>query len=129
MLDKIPTLGSIESSDNEKRILAVRSMESNVKDPVFRKLFPTLVKNYKQNLTVRGHISQRSVVEEGDDPTENDGQGEKSQSHQDDNDAQNNNDNKVPNNGNNVLPRGAVLKAVGVAVAIIFLSVWSRVYM
>ena len=67
-LDKTPTLGSIETSDGEKQKIAAQSMEYNVKDPAFRKLFPSLVKNFKRNLVVHNQVSQQTVVEEeGDD--------------------------------------------------------------
>lgn len=67
----MPTLGSIESTDQEKRVFAARSMDFNIKDPVFRKLFPTIVKNYiHNNSSVRSDVSQQSVVEEGDDGDE-----------------------------------------------------------
>jgi len=64
MLDTSPTLGSVDSSDADKRNLAARSMENNVKDPVFRELFPRLVKNYREKLGIRNHVTQRTIVEE-----------------------------------------------------------------
>jgi len=122
-LDKTPTLGSIESTDDQKHTLAVRSMENNVKDPIFRKLFPSLVKNYKQNSIVQSQVSQLSVVEEGDDDsTENEVQGATVPT--------NKPTNNIQNNVNNVIPRGTIWKTAGVVVvAILFVSIWSRVYM
>lgn len=43
MLEIAPTLGSIETSNAEKRKLAKQSLEYNVQDPIFRKLFPKMV--------------------------------------------------------------------------------------
>ncbi|XP_055938763.1 ubiquitin-conjugating enzyme E2 J2-like [Argiope bruennichi] len=43
MVEKNPTLGSIETSDYEKKLLATRSLEFNLKDPIFCELFPDLV--------------------------------------------------------------------------------------
>eukprot|EP01112_Ceratiomyxa_fruticulosa_P010278 TRINITY_DN2709_c0_g3_i1.p1 TRINITY_DN2709_c0_g3~~TRINITY_DN2709_c0_g3_i1.p1 ORF type:complete len:263 (-),score=52.61 TRINITY_DN2709_c0_g3_i1:76-864(-) len=44
MLETQPTLGSISTSDAEKRTLAKKSMEFNSKDPSFCSLFPHLLK-------------------------------------------------------------------------------------
>lgn len=43
MLDNQPTLGSIESSSETRRALAKQSLHENLKNPVFRKLFPQYV--------------------------------------------------------------------------------------
>ena len=48
MSEKTPTLGSIESSDKEKRILAEKSLEFNLADPVFCELFPTIAEVLSQ---------------------------------------------------------------------------------
>jgi len=124
MLDKTPTLGSVETSDSEKRTLAGRSMDYNVKDPTFRKLFPTLVRNHQEKTNVRSQVSQTSVVAEGDDDTE---EPPVSQNHNK-GEANNNNQN---NHNNNMFLRGStLLKAAGaVLTAVVFISVFSRVYM
>lgn len=42
-IEKSPTLGSIETPDYEKRLLASQSLEYNLKDSVFCELFPETV--------------------------------------------------------------------------------------
>lgn len=41
--ERSPTLGSIETSDFEKRQFAVQSLEFNLKDKIFCELFPESV--------------------------------------------------------------------------------------
>lgn len=53
MVEKNPTLGSIETSDYEKRQLAWKSGEYNYSDKQFCRLFPELVKEIKQELEQR----------------------------------------------------------------------------
>lgn len=53
MIEKSPTLGSIESSEFEKRQLAAQSLEFNLKDKTFCELFPDLVDNIKTELERR----------------------------------------------------------------------------
>ncbi|GIY72634.1 ubiquitin-conjugating enzyme E2 J2 [Caerostris darwini] len=48
MVEKNPTLGSIETSDYEKKLLATRSLEFNLRDPIFCELFPDLVEDSKK---------------------------------------------------------------------------------
>ncbi|XP_042896153.1 ubiquitin-conjugating enzyme E2 J2 isoform X2 [Parasteatoda tepidariorum] len=48
MVEKNPTLGSIETSDYEKRLLAKRSLKFNLKDPIFCELFPDLVEDSRK---------------------------------------------------------------------------------
>lgn len=43
MLERSPTMGSVETSDYEKRILAEKSHQFNLKDRTFCELFPDLV--------------------------------------------------------------------------------------
>ncbi|KAI5651561.1 ubiquitin-conjugating enzyme domain-containing protein [Phthorimaea operculella] len=43
MLEKTPTLGSIETSDYQKRCLAAESLETNLKNKMFCELFPDYV--------------------------------------------------------------------------------------
>jgi ubiquitin-conjugating enzyme E2 J2 len=47
MLEDKITTGSIETTDLQKRQYAIGSMEFNKRDPMFRKLFPDLVKDYE----------------------------------------------------------------------------------
>lgn len=51
MVEKNPTLGSIETSDYEKQLLATRSLEFNLKDPVFCELFPDLVEESRKTIS------------------------------------------------------------------------------
>lgn len=44
MVEKNPTMGSIDTSDREKRLLAQKSLEFNLRDKIFCDLFPDLVK-------------------------------------------------------------------------------------
>jgi ubiquitin-conjugating enzyme E2 J2 len=53
MLEKSPTLGSIETSDYAKRQLAVQSGAFNLKDTTFCELFPDLVKEIQENICQR----------------------------------------------------------------------------
>lgn len=69
MIEKSPTLGSIESSEYEKRQLAAQSLEFNLKDKTFCELFPDLVASIKTELERRAEAelaarnnSQTSVV-------------------------------------------------------------------
>jgi ubiquitin-conjugating enzyme E2 J2 len=43
MVEKNPTMGSIETSDYEKKLLAQQSWEFNLKNKIFRDLFPDVV--------------------------------------------------------------------------------------
>lgn len=47
MLETSPTLGSIETSELEKKSLAIKSIEFNLKDKVVLELFPELVEEMK----------------------------------------------------------------------------------
>ncbi|XP_064460616.1 ubiquitin-conjugating enzyme E2 J2-like [Ornithodoros turicata] len=53
MVEKNPTLGSIDTTDREKRQLAKESLEFNLKDQVFCELFPDLVEDIKEQLSRR----------------------------------------------------------------------------
>jgi len=53
MLEKSPTLGSIETSDFQKRQFAMRSLEFNVKDKVFCDLFPDKTEEIQNTLNAR----------------------------------------------------------------------------
>jgi len=53
MLEKSPTLGSLESSDLEKKTLALKSVDFNLKDKVVQELFPELTEEMKKILSAR----------------------------------------------------------------------------
>lgn len=53
MVEKNPTLGSIETSDFEKKQFAFTSGEFNIKDKIFCELFPDIVKEIKDELEMR----------------------------------------------------------------------------
>lgn len=53
MIEKSPTLGSIETTEFEQRQLAVKSLDFNLKDRHFCELFPDLVQNIKTELERR----------------------------------------------------------------------------
>lgn len=53
MLEKTPTLGSIETSEYQKRCLAAESLEINIKNKMFCELFPEYVEEIEQQLKQR----------------------------------------------------------------------------
>jgi ubiquitin-conjugating enzyme E2 J2 len=53
MLEKSPTLGSLETNDLEKRTLAYKSIEFNLKDKIVQELFPEIVEEMKQIVVER----------------------------------------------------------------------------
>lgn len=53
MLETSPTLGSIETSDYEKRQLAYRSLSFNLADSIFKEQFPLLVEEIEKELEAR----------------------------------------------------------------------------
>lgn len=57
MLEKSPTLGSINTTDYEKKQLAARSLEYNLKDKMFCELFPETVE------TIKGELKHRKELE------------------------------------------------------------------
>ncbi|KAI1890703.1 hypothetical protein AGOR_G00156370 [Albula goreensis] len=59
MVEKGPTLGSIETSDFTKRQLAAQSLAFNLKDKVFCELFPDVVDEIKQKQKVQEELSAR----------------------------------------------------------------------
>ncbi|KAK6732573.1 hypothetical protein RB195_016754 [Necator americanus] len=64
MNDTAPTLGSITSSDAEKRILARRSKAFNLKDRVFCELFPDVVDEIKKDLSETNTAEEATLREE-----------------------------------------------------------------
>nr|XP_012631840.1 ubiquitin-conjugating enzyme E2 J2 isoform X1 [Microcebus murinus] len=59
MVEKGPTLGSIETSDFTKRQLAAQSLAFNLKDKVFCELFPEVVEEIKQKQKAQDELSSR----------------------------------------------------------------------
>lgn len=53
MIEKSPTLGSIETSDYEKKQLAMQSLEFNLRNKVFCELFPDTVTSIKAEIAKR----------------------------------------------------------------------------
>ncbi|XP_018606855.2 ubiquitin-conjugating enzyme E2 J2-like [Scleropages formosus] len=60
MVEKGPTLGSIETSDFTKRQLASQSWTFNLKDKVFCDLFPDVVDEIRQKQKLREDLNPRS---------------------------------------------------------------------
>jgi len=61
MLETNPTLGSIETSDRKKRQLAAASLEFNVGDKTFCKLFPEYVERHKREQLLKQQQQQPSL--------------------------------------------------------------------
>ncbi|XP_030798716.1 ubiquitin-conjugating enzyme E2 J2 isoform X2 [Rhinopithecus roxellana] len=59
MVEKGPTLGSIETSDFTKRQLAAQSLAFNLKDKVFCELFPEVVEEIKQKQKAQDELSSK----------------------------------------------------------------------
>ena len=53
MIETAPTLGSVETSTSQKQRLARQSLDYNVRDPTFCKLFPEYVEIQKERLACR----------------------------------------------------------------------------
>ena len=53
MIESSPTLGSVESTKSQKEKLARLSLDYNVRDPTFCKLFPEYYALYKERLAAR----------------------------------------------------------------------------
>ncbi len=59
MLEKSPTLGSIETSDTVKRRMALATHEFNLKDKVFLELFPKLAEKSRAINSQAAQVSNR----------------------------------------------------------------------
>ena len=59
MVETTPTLGSIESTEAQKRNFSKLSLDFNVKDATFCKLFPELVELHKEKTRLMGDASIR----------------------------------------------------------------------
>mmetsp|Transcript_9578 Transcript_9578/g.13574 ORF Transcript_9578/g.13574 Transcript_9578/m.13574 type:complete len:221 (+) Transcript_9578:63-725(+) len=62
MVETAPTLGSIETSDDQKRKYARLSLDFNAKEPIFFKLFPELKLVHEERLKQRENIGGASAV-------------------------------------------------------------------
>nr|QBH73229.1 ubiquitin-conjugating enzyme E2 j2 [Isotomurus palustris] len=65
MLEKSPTLGSIETTDQEKKSLAIKSVEFNLKDKIVTELFPETVEEMKAIQETRLRSSNQSSSQNG----------------------------------------------------------------
>lgn len=65
MVESSPTLGSIETTSSQKQKYARQSLEFNVRDPTFCKLFPEYVELHRQRLEER----QAALGISGTEPT------------------------------------------------------------
>lgn len=62
MIEKSSTLGSIETNDATKRKLAMESLDFNVRDPTFCRLFPDLLNIHEQQVKKRPRSSGKDVT-------------------------------------------------------------------
>lgn len=69
MLENTPLLGSCESTTNEKRRLAMNSLEFNLKNEIFNELFPDLVTEIKEKLEKINEIKRQNEKEAKDKMT------------------------------------------------------------
>ena len=53
MIETAPTLGSVETSVSQKQKFARHSLEYNIRDPTFCKLFPEYVALYNERMAQR----------------------------------------------------------------------------
>lgn len=60
MIEKSPTLGSISTTEFEKKQLAVQSLEYNLKDKMFCELFPETVETIKAELERRKELEKQA---------------------------------------------------------------------
>ncbi|XP_076299931.1 ubiquitin-conjugating enzyme E2 J2 [Lasioglossum baleicum] len=59
MIEKSPTWGSINTTDNEKKLLAAQSLEYNLMDKTFCELFPETVEVIKSELKHRKELEKQ----------------------------------------------------------------------
>ena len=68
MVESQPTLGSIESSNDQKKTFARHSLAYNVKHEQFQKLFPELVKKHEEIMQERIELlGENRVLREGEE--------------------------------------------------------------
>lgn len=60
MIENSPTLGSITTTDYEKKHLAAQSLEYNLKDKIFCELFPETVSDIKKELERRKELEKQA---------------------------------------------------------------------
>jgi len=76
MLDNQSTLGSMEASDEQRRQYARQSLAENVKNPIFRKLFPkyvSLAEERARNASLTVRVRDGSIsASNGDDSSQGD---------------------------------------------------------
>lgn len=60
MIENSPTLGSITTTDYEKKHLAAQSLEYNLKDKLFCELFPETVSDIKKELERRKELEKQA---------------------------------------------------------------------
>lgn len=65
MLEKSPTLGSIETSDSEKKLAAIKSIDFNLKDKILAELFPEAVEEMKKIQETRLTTASTSASQNG----------------------------------------------------------------
>jgi ubiquitin-conjugating enzyme E2 J2 len=70
MLENTPLLGSCESTTQEKKRLAMQSMEFNLKNETFCELFPDLVVEIKAKLEKINEIRKQNEKEASEKATE-----------------------------------------------------------
>jgi ubiquitin-conjugating enzyme E2 J2 len=63
MMETAPTLGSIESTPTQKRRFAQESLDFNVRDPMFVKLFPQYVEKYQERVEERRRNGEATVTD------------------------------------------------------------------
>ena len=70
MIEKTPTLGSIDTNDYQKKQFAENSLETNLKDKTFCELFPDIVQEIQQKVDERNTALHQDTeqVPETDDP-------------------------------------------------------------
>jgi len=71
MLEKQPTLGSIETTEYQKHQYAVNSLEFNIKDQTFVELFPDLAEEIREKLTEREEEYNKDITEASSETAEN----------------------------------------------------------
>jgi len=65
MLEKSPTLGSIETTDSEKKSAAIKSIDFNLKDKIIADLFPEAVEEMKKIQENRLSTASTSACQNG----------------------------------------------------------------
>lgn len=63
MIETAPTLGSIDTTTGQKQKFARQSLEFNVRDPTFCKLFPEYAELYRKRLEERQALLGLSGIE------------------------------------------------------------------